>query len=85
MTPRFGPDNPAETYVDHHYPEQQVDLGEVVMNYATAGSPENPALRGNGQTVDYRVFPEMGHRMHSQDPALFASTVTDWLRSQRTR
>lgn len=32
------------TFIDHAYPEQAVDLGEVRMNYARAGSPANPAL-----------------------------------------
>ncbi|MFG1922203.1 alpha/beta fold hydrolase [Cryptosporangium sp. NPDC048952] len=31
-------------FASHAYPEQHVDLGEVRLNYATAGSPENPAL-----------------------------------------
>ena len=30
--------------VEHRYPEKQVDLGEVVMNYAQAGDPSSPAL-----------------------------------------
>jgi pimeloyl-ACP methyl ester carboxylesterase len=41
---RYGPHNPDETYVKHAYPEQLVDLGEVQMNYATAGDPSSPAL-----------------------------------------
>ena len=35
-------------------------------------------ITGNGQTFDYRVFPEMGHFMHGIDPALYATTVIDW-------
>ena len=31
-------------FVPHAYPEKQVDLGEVTMNYAEAGSPDRPAL-----------------------------------------
>lgn len=31
-------------YVPHAYEERTVDLGEVVMNYAVAGSAEKPAL-----------------------------------------
>jgi pimeloyl-ACP methyl ester carboxylesterase len=31
-----------------------------------------------GQKIDYLTFPEMGHSMHGQDPALFAKTLTDW-------
>jgi pimeloyl-ACP methyl ester carboxylesterase len=32
------------TFVDHAYPEKTVDLGEVTLNYAEAGSTTNPAL-----------------------------------------
>jgi pimeloyl-ACP methyl ester carboxylesterase len=41
---RFGPEYPAETYVPHAFPEQIVDTGEVALNYAVAGSPDQPAL-----------------------------------------
>ncbi len=41
---RFGPDNPAETYVPHAFPEQTIDTGEVVINYAVVGSTDKPAL-----------------------------------------
>jgi pimeloyl-ACP methyl ester carboxylesterase len=41
---RFGPDNPAETYVPHAFPEQTIDTGEATINYAVAGSPDKPAL-----------------------------------------
>ena len=41
---RFGPDYPAETYVPHAFPEQIVDTGEAAINYAVAGTPDQPAL-----------------------------------------
>jgi pimeloyl-ACP methyl ester carboxylesterase len=41
---RFGPHNPDETYVTHAFGEQLVELGEVQMNYVTAGDSSNPAL-----------------------------------------
>jgi len=41
---RYGPHAPDVTYVDHAFPEQLVDLGEVQLNYATAGDPSRPAL-----------------------------------------
>ena len=41
---RFGPHNAGETYVAHGFAEQLVDLGEVQMNYATAGRAGSPAL-----------------------------------------
>ncbi|QJU54777.1 alpha/beta hydrolase [Herbiconiux sp. KACC 21604] len=39
-------DNPADRdiFVPHDFPETQVDLGEITMNYAEAGSPDRPAL-----------------------------------------
>jgi pimeloyl-ACP methyl ester carboxylesterase len=33
-----------DIFVAHEYPEHTVDLGEIRMNYAVAGEPENPAL-----------------------------------------
>lgn len=42
--PRYGPDQPDATYLAHEIAEQQVDLGEIEMNYATAGSAKSPAL-----------------------------------------
>ena len=41
---RFGPHNPAETYLPHAFEEHLADLGEVQMNYATAGDKSMPAL-----------------------------------------
>lgn len=35
-------------------------------------------IRGAGQPVDYRSFPDMGHSMHREDPELFARTLTEW-------
>ena len=31
-------------FIDHAYAERQVDLGEIRMNYATAGDASLPAL-----------------------------------------
>jgi pimeloyl-ACP methyl ester carboxylesterase len=41
---RFGPHNPAETYVAHGVAEHVADLGEIQMNYAKLGDPASPAL-----------------------------------------
>jgi pimeloyl-ACP methyl ester carboxylesterase len=41
---RYDPHNPDETYVAHDLAEWVVDLGEVQMNYATAGDAASPAL-----------------------------------------
>lgn len=43
MTSTEADDRPT-TYVDHDFEERTVDLGEVRMNYATAGDPSSPAL-----------------------------------------
>lgn len=40
----FGPDRPEATYVAHAFEEKQVDLGEVIMNYAVTGEESAPAL-----------------------------------------
>jgi pimeloyl-ACP methyl ester carboxylesterase len=41
---RYGPHNPVDTYVVHDITESVVDLGEIQMNYATAGDANLPAL-----------------------------------------
>ena len=41
---RYGPHDPHATYVAHAFPEQLVDLGEVQLNYVTAGDRDRPAL-----------------------------------------
>lgn len=41
---QYGPSNPEVTYVPHSFEERLCDTGEVVLNYATTGSAENPAL-----------------------------------------
>jgi pimeloyl-ACP methyl ester carboxylesterase len=38
-------------------------------------------ITGAGQAFVYKSFPEMGHAMHSLDPGLFASTLTEWAAS----
>jgi pimeloyl-ACP methyl ester carboxylesterase len=40
----FGPHAPDDTYVAHDFEEQLVDVGEVEINYATAGDASRPAL-----------------------------------------
>jgi pimeloyl-ACP methyl ester carboxylesterase len=41
---RYGPHAPDITYVEHAFPEQLADLGEIEMNYVVAGDPSKPAL-----------------------------------------
>jgi pimeloyl-ACP methyl ester carboxylesterase len=40
----YGPDNPDQPCVTHSYPENSIDLGEVVMNHVVVGDPALPAL-----------------------------------------
>jgi hypothetical protein len=46
MSQRPPETSPADRnlFVPHDYAEQVVDLGEIAMNYAVAGSAESPAL-----------------------------------------
>jgi pimeloyl-ACP methyl ester carboxylesterase len=63
----------------HHFRWVDEETGTLVG----AMSDEQAArvrelITGAGQAVVYKSFPEMGHIMHSLDPALFAHTLTDW-------
>lgn len=40
----FGPHAPEATYVEHGFPEQLFDTGEVQLNYAVAGQDTSPPL-----------------------------------------
>jgi pimeloyl-ACP methyl ester carboxylesterase len=35
-------------------------------------------IEAAGQQVEFQSFPTMGHSMHGQDPALFATTLIEW-------
>jgi pimeloyl-ACP methyl ester carboxylesterase len=81
---RYGPDHPDDTYMPHDIPEQVVDLGEVQMNYATAGGHSLPAmLLIPGQTESWwgyeAVMPPLAE--HFQ---LFAVDLRGQGRSTRT-
>jgi pimeloyl-ACP methyl ester carboxylesterase len=39
-----GAGNAADIFVAHDFPEQEVDLGEIRMNYVAAGEADRPAL-----------------------------------------
>lgn len=84
MRYRFGPDFPDVTYVPHDYPEQTVDLGEVVMNYATAGSASSPALvLIPGQTESWWGY-EQAMKLLEADFQVFALDLRGQGRSSRT-
>lgn len=67
-----------DIFVAHAYPEQLVDLGEVRLNYATAGDPSlPPLLLIPGQTESWWGY-EQPHALHRADPQLYARTVAEW-------
>lgn len=84
MRYRFGPDYPDATYVPHGFPELTADLGEVVMNYATAGSPDSPALvLIPGQTESWWGY-EASMKILQADFQVFAIDLRGQGRSSRT-
>jgi len=81
---RYGPENPDITYVPHKYDEQLVDIGEVVMNYATVGSPDKPAIvLIPGQTESWWGY-ETAMGMLSDYFQVFAVDLRGQGRSSRT-
>jgi len=81
---RYGPHDPAATYVDHGFTEQRVDLGEVQMNHVTLGDAASPALLLiPGQTESWwgyeAVLPLLADRFQ-----VFAVDVRGQGRSTRT-
>jgi pimeloyl-ACP methyl ester carboxylesterase len=81
---RFGPDNPAETYVPHAFPEQTIDTGDAVINYAVAGSPDKPALLLiPGQTESWWGYEQAMHLLQEHFQA-FAVDLRGQGRSSRT-
>jgi pimeloyl-ACP methyl ester carboxylesterase len=81
---RYGPHNPDQTYVAHQCSEQLVDLGEVEMNYATAGDPGAPALLLiPGQTESWWGYEAAMPRL-SEHFEVFAVDLRGQGRSTRT-
>ena len=81
---RYGPENPEATYVPHDFEERLCDTGEAVLNYATAGSPSNPALLLiPGQTESWwgyeKAMPLLAEHFH-----VFAVDLRGQGRSSRT-
>jgi pimeloyl-ACP methyl ester carboxylesterase len=81
---RFGPDNPNKTYVPHAFPEQTIDTGEAVINYAVVGSPDKPALLLiPGQTESWWGY-EQAMDLLKQHFQAFAVDLRGQGRSSRT-
>jgi len=84
MVGRYGPHNPAETYVPHKYPERLFDTGEVLINYATIGKSSSPALLLiPGQTESWWGF-EAAIDFLRDDFEIFAVDLRGQGRSGRT-
>ena len=74
----------GDIFVKHAYAERQVDLGEVVMNYATVGSPGTPALLlMPPQTRSWWDF-EPAMKLLATDFQVFAVDLRGQGRSSRT-
>ncbi len=81
---RFGPHNPSDTYVTHAFAEQLVDLGEVQLNYATAGASSKPALLLiPGQTESWWGY-EQAMQLLAEHVQVFAVDLRGQGRSTRT-
>lgn len=81
---RYGPDNPDITYVGHAFTEESFDTGEVILNYAVAGSQDRPALLlVPGQTESWWGY-EQAMTLLSEDFQVFAVDLRGQGRSSRT-
>ena len=62
----------------HHF--RRVDDEGLLMGAITDGQVKKvrELIEAAGQPFDYHSFPAMGHAMHSQDPKLFADTLSAW-------
>lgn len=82
--PRYGPENPDVTYTTHKYDEQLFDTGDAVINYATTGSPEKPAMvLVPGQTESWWGYEEAMGPL-SEHFQVFAVDLRGQGRSSRT-
>ena len=80
----YGPDNPEATYIEHAFPEESFDTGEVVLNYAVAGSQDRPALLlVPAQTESWWGYEE-AMKLLSEDFQVFAVDLRGQGRSSRT-
>ncbi|HWE65182.1 MAG TPA: alpha/beta hydrolase [Acidimicrobiales bacterium] len=66
-------------FFTHHFRGTDPESGDEMG----AASEEQGArvielVTATGQPFVYRSFPEMGHSMHGQDPALFTQVLTEW-------
>jgi pimeloyl-ACP methyl ester carboxylesterase len=80
----YGLHNPDNTYVVHEFDELSVDLGEIHMNYVTAGDATSPALLLiPGQTESWWGY-EAAIPLLAEHFQLFAVDLRGQGRSTRT-
>lgn len=80
----FGPDKPEATYVAHKFKESTFDTGEILLNFAEAGSAEKPAvLLIPGQTESWWGY-EKAMALLQNDFHIFAVDLRGQGRSSRT-
>lgn len=81
---RYGPENPDITYIPHKYDEHLFDAGDAVINYATTGSPDKPAIiLIPGQTESWWGY-EKAMGMLQEHFQVFAVDLRGQGRSSRT-
>jgi pimeloyl-ACP methyl ester carboxylesterase len=69
--------------VTHHFRQVDEHTGRLTGGMSDLqASRVQELVTAAGQDVTYRSFPEMGHAMHRQDPALYAETVIEWISSR---
>jgi pimeloyl-ACP methyl ester carboxylesterase len=74
----------ADTFIPHAFDEQLVNLGEIRMNYATAGEPDRPALLlVPAQTESWWGY-EQAMGLLAEDFHVFAVDLRGQGRSTRT-
>ncbi|MBU4317015.1 MAG: alpha/beta hydrolase [Proteobacteria bacterium] len=84
IRPKYGPGNPDETYKPHRYEEHLFDTGEVLINYATAGPSDKPAvILIPGQTESWWGY-EKAMGLLSEQFQAFAVDLRGQGRSSRT-
>jgi pimeloyl-ACP methyl ester carboxylesterase len=63
----------------HHFRWVDQETGTLVGALSDQQAARvSELIAGTGQPFVYKSFPDMGHPMHSLDPALFARTLTEW-------
>ncbi len=72
----------ARMLLTHHFRAQDPETGMLLGAASDLQMDRARALIAvAGQRVDYRSFPDRGHTLHADDPALYAETLAAWAAS----